>query len=321
MNILVVRTDKLGDFVTILPALYILKENNSSHKIVVCIASLNKQLALSCPFIDDIIVYENEDTIFSLAKKIRKQKIDASITMFSNSKVAFAQFLARIPLRIAPATKIAQIFYNKRVVQRRSEVKMAEFEYNIELCKTLIPEIDTSYKKPLLRYDDAKNVYDVFCINNDISRDVMAFHIGFGGSSDANWNSAEYEQLIRTVLKTKKYQVVLTFGPDEKKLYEEMQIRLRDEDVVFYHSLDGLVYFAKLVSQFKLFVSTSTGTYHIASAVGCPTMTFFGDSLFASASRWKSIGEVKLQKHYMLPTDANKRLEIFESVKKELITF
>ena len=113
----------------------------------------------------------------------------------------------------------------------------------------------------------------------------------------------------------------MTFGPDEKELYEGMQKRFVGEDIVFYLSLDGLVYFAKLISQFKLFVSTSTGTYHLASLVGCPTMTFFGDSDFASAKRWKSVGDERLQKHYMLPTESEKRATIFNEVKKELFKF
>ena len=119
-------------------------------------------------------------------------------------------------------------------------------------------------------------------------------------------------------MKKEKYQIVLTFGPDEIELYEEMQRRLFRENIVFYLSIDGLVYFAKLVSQFKLFVSTSTGTYHIASATGCPTMTFFGNSLFASASRWKSVGDKNLQQHFMLPSDNAEREKIFEDVRLHL---
>jgi len=134
---------------------------------------------------------------------------------------------------------------------------------------------------------------------------VVAFHVGFGGSSDANWNLDEYEILIREVLNQGKYQVILTFGPDEKELYEEMQDR-------------GLVYFAKLISNFKLFVSTSTGTYHLASLVGCPTMTFFGDSLFASSKRWKAVGDEKLHKHFMLPYSEEKRKVIFKDVQINL---
>ena len=100
-----------------------------------------------------------------------------------------------------------------------------------------------------------------------------------------------------------------------------MKEKLQGESVLFYLSVDGLLYFAKLLANFKLFVSTSTGTYHIASSVGCSTMTFFGDSLFASASRWKSIGDATKQIHYMLPKEETKRSEIFEEVKKRLLTF
>lgn len=301
MNILVVRTDKLGDFITALPAMYVLKHYNPQNRIIACVAPLNESLALACGFIDEVIVDDGKSSLFELAEKFKNAKIDASITLFSNTRVALAQFLARIPKRIAPATKIAQIFYTHRVSQRRSEVKMAEFEYNLELTKTLFSDINLAYKKPLLEFDDAKKVYEIFCINHDITKEIIAFHVGFGGSSDANWNLDEYEILIREILNQGKYQVVLTFGPDEKELYEEMQNRLQGEDVVFYLSLDGLIYFAKLISHFKLFVSTSTGTYHLASLVGTPTMTFFADTLFASSARWKGVGDEKLQHNFMIP--------------------
>ena len=319
MNILVVRNDKLGDFITALPAIYVLKKHNPDNKIIVFVAPLNKALALACEFIDEVIV-DNNLGMWELVKEIRDKRIDASVTLFSNTRVAIAQFLAGIPKRIAPATKIAQIFYTHRVKQRRSQVKMAEFEYNLELTKELFPDIDLEYKKPLLEFEDSKKVYDIFKTNNDIEKEVVCFHVGFGGSSDVNWNLDEYEILIREVLKQNKYQVVMTFGPDEKELYESMQNRFSNTNIVFYFSVDGLIYFAKLISNFKLFVSTSTGTYHVASLVGTPTMTFFGDSLFASSKRWKSVGDEKLQQHFMIPHAKDEKNELFEDVKKRLLT-
>ncbi|MDA3907597.1 MAG: glycosyltransferase family 9 protein [Sulfurimonas sp.] len=317
MNILVCRTDKLGDFITALPTMYVLKHHNPKNRIIACVSPLNKTLAESCDFIDEVIV-DYAQSIWSFASEFRSLNIDASITLFSNTRVALAQFLARIPTRIAPATKIAQIFYTHRVKQRRSEVKMAEFEYNLELTKTLFPDIDLEYKKPLLNFEDAKNIYDIFCINNDIEKEVIAFHVGFGGSSDANWNLDEYEELIHAVLIENKYQVVLTFGPDEKDLYEEMQGRFMAYNVVFYFSQESILYFAKLISNFKLFVSTSTGTYHLASLVGTPTMTFFADTLFASSKRWKGVGDEKLQQNFMIPSQKERKKELFSEIKKVL---
>ncbi len=315
MNILVVRTDKLGDFITALPTMYILKHHDARNRIIACVAPLNEALAKSCDFIDEVIVDDEKNSIFTFASQLRKVNIDISITLFSNTRVAFAQFLAGIPKRVAPATKLAQIFYTHRVKQKRSEVKMAEFEYNIALAKTVFPELHVTYKKPLLVLNESKKIYEEFCKKYEITKEVIAFHIGFGGSSDANWNTQEYTELIKTIVKEQKYQVLLTFGPDEKSLYEEMRVRLQVEDVRFYHSQDGVISFANLLSHFKLFVSTSTGTFHLASLVGTPTMTFFGDSLFASSARWKGVGEERLQHNFMIPKEPAQREKLLEHIQ------
>ena len=315
MNILVVRNDKLGDFITALPTFYVLKHQNPSNRIIALVAPLNRKLALSCDFIDEVIVDEGESTL-ALSRKISQIKIDASITLFSNTRVALAQWLARIPIRIAPATKIAQIFYNRRITQRRSEVKMAEFEYNLELTRALFDDISLDFPKPLLHFNN--DIFKAFCEEYAVTKPVIAFHPGFGGSSDANWTLREYIELVWIAQENEHSDVVMTFGPDEEKLYEEAKELMGESRVILYRSRGSVVDFAALLSGFKLFVSTSTGTYHLASAAGCETFTFFGDSRFASALRWKSIGEENKQHHFMIPLDATERAEMFESVKKEL---
>ena len=313
MNILVVRNDKLGDFITALPTFYVLKHHNPSSRIIALVAPLNRQLAQSCDFIDEVIVDEGGD-ILALAYTIKKANIDASITLFSNTRVALAQWIARIPIRIAPATKIAQIFYNRRITQRRSEVKMAEFEYNLELTRALFSDICLDFPQPLLHFDE--DVFNVFCKEYAITKPVVAFHPGFGGSSDANWTLDEYIELVRIAKLDENIDVVMTFGPDEEKLYEEAKALLGESRVILYRSIGSIVDFAALLSRFTLFISTSTGTYHLASSVGCETFTFFGDSRFASAARWKSIGAN--QHHFMIPLDGEGRSAMFETVKQAL---
>ncbi|MCI4405981.1 MAG: glycosyltransferase family 9 protein [Sulfuricurvum sp.] len=315
MNILVVRNDKLGDFITALPTLYVLKHHNPHNRIIALVAPLNRKLALSCDFIDEVIVDSGGD-ILELAFKIKQAQIDASVTLFSNTRVALAQWMARIPIRIAPATKIAQIFYNRRITQRRSEVKMAEFEYNLQLSRALFPDISLEFPKPLLVYAGASEAYVSFCREYAITKPVVAFHPGFGGSSDANWTLREYIELIWIAQEFNHFDIVMTFGPDEEKLYNEAKELLEESRVVLYQSRGSVVDFALLLSSFKLFISTSTGTYHLANAVGCETFTFFADTLFASAARWKSIGEK--QHHFMIPLDPLGRREMFETVKAEL---
>ena len=319
MNILVVRNDKLGDFITALPTMYVLKQHNPQNKIIACVAPLTKSLAEAMPFIDEVIV-DDVDSSFALAKKLKKANIDVSITLFSNTKVAVAQFLAGIKIRIAPATKIAQIFYNRRVKQRRSRVEMAEFEYNLQLTKALFPDIKLDFPSPLVQIED-NSKYNNFLENFSIdkSKKIIAFHPGFGGSSDANWTVKEYITLAKEVIDKQEYQVVFTFGPGEENLYDEVK-KASLKNVVLYKSEGSLMDFASLISRFHLFISTSTGTYHLAAMVGTPTMTFFADTLFASSKRWKSISDEKIQMNRMIPSEVSSRMIFFEKIKKEILS-
>jgi ADP-heptose:LPS heptosyltransferase len=319
MTILVVRTDKLGDFMTALPTFYALKRHNPEHRVVACVAPLNRELAEACAFIDEVVVDTGEG-LFAFASKLRRVNADVSVTLFSDTRVALAQFLARIPRRIAPATKLAQFFYTDRIVQRRSRVEMAEYEYNLQLAEALFPQLDPAFPQPLLRFpkEEVDAVYRGFCAKYGVGKPVVAFHPGFGGSSEANWTLDEYAELIRTLQYRRDIQIVMTFGPDEAALRQAAVAKTKGLDVIFYTSQDGLVAFAELLASFKLFVSTSTGTYHLAAAVGTPTMTFFGDSLFASVKRWKAVSAPQKQHPYMLSTDPSRRAEQFEQVKREL---
>ena len=46
-------------------------------------------------------------------------RCDAAITLFSTTRVAAALWRARVPYRLAPATKFAQLLYTDRQRQRR----------------------------------------------------------------------------------------------------------------------------------------------------------------------------------------------------------
>ncbi|MDQ6989383.1 MAG: glycosyltransferase family 9 protein [Mariprofundaceae bacterium] len=274
MNILIVRNDKIGDFVTALPACYILKQHLPDCHITVLISPINQSIAKNCDFIDATIMDEGESA-FALAKTLKSKHFDCAFTLFSNTRVAVAQWLARIPLRIAPATKLAQIFYTKRVLQRRSQVKMTEFAYNIQLIQSLFTNINTTYPCPLLTL--AKN--NILCPKD---KEIIAFHPGFGGSSDANWNVSEYIQLAQSIAHLRHIQLIFTFGPGDEQFLEEFQQQKGDLRAETYVSQGSLADFTAIIASFKLFISTSTGTFHLASAIGTPTMTFFANSLFAS---------------------------------------
>lgn len=315
MKLLIVRNDKLGDFITTLPAIYLIKQYDRSIHITVLVASLNSELAQNISFIDDVIVDSNQP-LQSLAMEIRIAAFDASITMFSNTRVALAQFLAGITERIAPATKLAQIFYTKRVTQRRSRVEKPEYAYNIDLAKTLFAAMPTAVPTPLLDLDAKQHSAFMNRMRShyELSRRLVLFHPGSGGSTEANLSLEAYIALASAIKPLPNLEIIFTFGPDEVELLTRF-LALCD-DFKFYQSKEGLVAFSHFISQAHLFVSTSTGPYHLAAALGVRTLTFFGASKFASVKRWQAVSPAERQHPFMLDGTPKQ----FKEIEQTLIT-
>ncbi len=105
---------------------------------------------------------------------------------------------------------------------------MTEAEYNLDLLKAFYPSIDLKYKKPLLKFtkDEIETILIKFKEETNLKDDYkfVAFHPGFGGSSDGNLTVDDYIKLAKSISDLKKVKVVFTFGPDDsvtKKYIEE----------------------------------------------------------------------------------------------------
>jgi ADP-heptose:LPS heptosyltransferase len=317
VNLLIARHDKIGDFVLALPMIKIAKEQLQNTKIVVLVSKVNYEFAKSLEFIDDVILYE--DTIFSLAKKIKEKNIDVSISAFTDTKLAMAVLFAGVKKRYAPATKLAQVFSNYKVKQRRSEVKMREFEYNIKLLQAFSPNIQSVFEKPLLEFteNERKEQLELFKKQFNVTENFryVVFHPGFGGSSDGNLTLDDYIKLAKGISNKNDIKIVFTFGPDDSKSKEYIQKNI-DFDAVLFDSSLSLINFCKLLSNFEVFISTSTGPMHLAGAVNIKTISFFGDSLFASDKRWATISNEKNQNNFMIAE--NYSSDIYKQIETKL---
>ncbi|RXJ55313.1 glycosyltransferase family 9 protein [Candidatus Marinarcus aquaticus] len=304
MNLLITRHDKIGDFVVTLPLFKAIKEQYPQTKLTALVSKVNFEFAQNIDFIDDVILFD-KNNLAQTKELIKSKEFDASISAYIDTAVGKLLFGSRIKKRVAPATKIAQLFFNKRVKQRRSQVKKREWEYNLDLGLKLFPNLQLTFTKPLLNFVEEKT-------------NRVVFHPGFGGSSDGNLRLDDYIALARSVDKT-TYEVVFTFGPDDGASKEYIQNRI-DFEAKLLDSKMSLVEFTKYLSASALFVSTSTGPMHLAGAVNTKTLSFFGDSLFASAKRWGTVSEESNQNNFMIPQNYSKELygEIESCLKKVL---
>ncbi|MDX4068078.1 glycosyltransferase family 9 protein [Aliarcobacter skirrowii] len=304
MNLLITRHDKIGDFLVSLPLFKAIKEQYPTTKLTALVSKINFDFANSLDFIDDVILYDKNDLNKTL-QDIKSKKFDVSISCFIDTSLAILLFKSRIKKRVAPATKIAQIFFNIKVMQRRSKVEKTEWQYNLDLAKAIFPDIKLDFKRPLLNLDVKKEKR-------------VIFHAGFGGSSDGNLSLDDYLNLARSI-KDSEYEVVFSFGPDDEKSKEYIESKL-DFKATIYNSKGTLLDFTKYIASSTLFVSTSTGPMHLAGASNTKTLSFFGDSLFASSKRWATISDEKYQNNFMLNKNYSKDDYIkIENCLKEIL--
>jgi len=298
LTILITRHDKIGDFITALPMAKVLKEQ-TKHKIVMLVSKVNVALASKMDFIDEVIEY-SEDS-FTLLGRINKVKPDVSISGYIDFHLGLCLFLARIPVRIAPATKLAQIFFNKTLKQRRSLVEKREWEYNLDLVKQFDENLQLTFQKPLLKVDVEKE-------------NRVIFHVGFGGSSDGNITLDEYLKLAKEVSGVS--EVVFSFGPDDA-VSKEYIISNLDFTATIRDDFSLLWDFTLFIATAKLFVSTSTGPMHLAGLTNTPTLSFFGSNLFASSKRWGTISDESCQNNFEVPVGYGE--EFLKSVETRMM--
>lgn len=257
-----------------------------------------------CCWIDHVILDDSRVSTFSdaihLARLLKQYRFDASISLFSEMRTALALWLARVPERFGPATKLAQVFLNRRLRQQRSRSLKPEFEYNADLVRYFASyHGDTAadlQAPPFLRFDpdEIMQIKLAYLSEHgvDASRKLIFIHAGGGGSA-INLSLQQYAELAQRIDNAGKFHFVLTAGPGELDTANALSQLLQCTSHSIYHSTQGLDNFSKLIAICDLFISGSTGPLHIAGALNVATAAFYPARQSATALRWQTLNEEK----------------------------
>jgi ADP-heptose:LPS heptosyltransferase len=299
-KVLVIRNDKLGDFVLALPAIAQLKLNKPHLHVSVLVPEYTRSLAEAYAYIDDVVVDEASEGTWKHARRIRDKvtphNFDACITLISKMAVALGIWLARIPFRLAPATKLAQIFYNYRLLQRRSRCLKPEYIYNFDLVEYFLKKTGMKDIRrpdpPYLHFPprEIEGLKSRFLTQHNIeaNRRLIFVHPGQGGSA-VNLTVEQYARLIKQLNeKSRDLHFVITAGPGEMDGAQSLIAKLDIGNFTLFESVGGLVNFAKHIAFADCFVSSSTGPLHLAGALNRKTAAFYPKRRSANPTRWQT---------------------------------
>jgi heptosyltransferase-2 len=102
-KILVRGVNWLGDAVMTTPALLRLREAKPAAHITLLTHSKLADLWRHHPAIDSIVTFENGDSVFAIAKRLRAEKFTTALVLPNSPRSALEVFLARVPRRIGLA--------------------------------------------------------------------------------------------------------------------------------------------------------------------------------------------------------------------------
>lgn len=300
MKLLIVRNDKLGDFMLAYPSFSLAKQNLPNAEIHALVPKYTQAMASTFKSIDKVIIDPGKDSgmqaNFKLLQTIKQQNYDAVITLFSTSRIGLITKLVGIPYRLAPATKLAQFFYNNKLTQRRSRSEKPEFAYNLDLIYYFIKQqgINTTQQKnpPYLKYnkDEVSLLRKKFIRQNNIpeTHKLVFVHAGSGGSAN-NLSPQQFAKLANNLTSSSGHTIVITAGPGELDTAIMVANDLADTPHVIFESKQGLVDFSKHIQFADVFIAGSTGPLHIAGALNTPTAGFYTHRRSATSLRWQTL--------------------------------
>ncbi|MDH5638723.1 MAG: glycosyltransferase family 9 protein [Nitrospinota bacterium] len=284
--ILVVRTDRIGDMVLSLPVFASIRKAWPAARVTVLARDYTSQLIEGREDVDEVISFSSSGAhvpagmILPLASRLREKKFDAAILLYLKSSVAITLALARIPVRIGPATKLAQLALTHRIPQRRSQGLKNEADYNLDLLAPLGIE---PVREAKIHVDP--NAPKVFQKNG--GRPLVGVHPGSGGSA-RNWPKSNWVELIRALSRA-GYDIALTGAAHERDMVEGIK-EASGERAQVYIGQNGLKALAEALAQLDVFVGPSTGPLHMASAAGTPVVGIYCPIRVCLPVRWGPIG-------------------------------
>ncbi|EKO3621514.1 glycosyltransferase family 9 protein [Vibrio metschnikovii] len=318
-KILVIRNDKIGDFMLAWPSFAMLKTAMPNCHVTALVPRYTEALAKLCPWIDEVLIDPTKNGSPEQKKQclqaIKAHHFDASINLFSTTYNALLVWKAGIPYRLAPATKLAQIFYNKRIKQQRSQSAKPEYQYNLDLIRAFLQDIGQPIvepQAPYLQFEPALIAKQkqklAEQLNLNTNQPWLFVHVGSGGSAN-NLSLSQYAQLLLGIQGEK--EIILTAGPGEEAKAAQLKALLEQQGATpaLYDKNDGLVDFTRSIACADLFIAGSTGPLHIAATLDVPTVGFFPAKRSSTPLRWQPLNSSGRHMAFTPPPSESKQAQ------------
>ncbi len=291
-RILIIRPDRIGDVVLTTPLIRSVRESFPGSFIGVMVHPSNASLLEGNPHINELLTDEPDgkdagrEGFWKKVGVLRRHNFDVGLMPFPRERHAWMMFLAGIKLRVGVGRKLYQMLTFTRFVSRRKYIPLRhEAEYMLDLGLKIGATSHSTAPEVFLT-DEEKSKARSGLILRGIHFDKPVIGVNpLSRSSSPNWRPERYIDLIERLLH--RYNVIINLGPHEveqRSLFKSLE---QKGAIVLCQSLRDHM---STVANIDLLVSSSTGSMHIAAALGVPTISLFCPLTACSPKLWGPLG-------------------------------
>jgi ADP-heptose:LPS heptosyltransferase len=276
-SVLAMRLDRLGDLLTTLPALELLRRALPEARLELAVGSWNEPVARRLPFLDAVRIVDVPWSAWGAKASFRgaraalgRDGFDLAIDFQGDVRVLLLMALSGAKLRAGYGDTGGDYLLTHR---GRWNERRTWYEQNADLVGALFPEVvPAGAIRPynFLRNEDRKAAAVHL---QGLERPIVGLHPS-AGRALKEWEPAKFAALADRL--SDAASVVFTGSASDRPLVERIlgETRSRPAQVLGL----ALPAFAAVIEAFDVFVTGDTGPMHLSHAVGTRNVAIFGPS-------------------------------------------
>jgi len=306
-RILLVKLDHIGDFMTSLPAIGLVRAKFPKANITLLVGTWNQTLANRIKEVDTVITFDffnriseeyiNKDylkQVGRLQKLLKSSKFDLAIDLRRHPETRWTLFLSEAKYKVGYIT--GNYSYDSLLdiglQHPPNKGLLPHISSQIfNLVKSINPDVMSFIQSPELSFVDGE-VEHFKSIRTDILSNKKIICIAPGvGSLIRQWRPKYYYQLINLITECSDAHVVLLGSPPEYNMvsldvYKNVKDKKRVTNLAGKLSITNA---ALMIKHSNLFIGNNSGMGHIAGYLNIPTLIMFSGQV--EPTEWHPLGD------------------------------
>ncbi|HOJ32956.1 MAG TPA: glycosyltransferase family 9 protein [Candidatus Hydrogenedentes bacterium] len=283
LKILIIRLSAIGDVVRALMILHILRGAFPDARLDWVVEPKSAAVVEGHPYLSELLVFERGrgvwgslKSFFELCRRIRANRYDIVVDAHGILKSGLMTLFSGAPVRVGfarPRSQEGSYFFTNRKV-RLPHQGLNRVEENLALCGALVDNPKWTGVTIFVPWETQHRVDRFFDETFDGGKAVVAVHPAVE-RVEKQWPVEHFARACDLLLADGRFDVLLTWGPGQKAVVEQVADAMRRKPVIAPEMPD-VKHYAWLVHRSSLYLGGDTGPMHIAAAMGTPAVAIFG---------------------------------------------